>query len=166
MESEPRLNSIPINMEIALTTTKWGVLVKNISYIPAFILGIGLSWESTSILGVFMLVDTILGVLRSMLLHGGNSFRSRLLAHGIISKMLVLFVPVMLVYAGIGVHIDFLPIASGILDVLILSEAYSILGHIQSIRTGQDIKEFDAISMVLKNLRTMLEKLLASSGKP
>lgn len=153
-------------MEATLTTTKFGIIAKNLSYIPAFIIGIGLSWDSTSILAVLMLSDTLIGVVRSMLLHGGNSFRSRLLAHGIISKMLVLFVPIMVVYVGIGVKIDFHPIASGIFDVLILSEAYSILGHIQSIRTRQDVKEFDAISMVLKSLRTLFEKLLANSSKP
>jgi toxin secretion/phage lysis holin len=153
-------------MDTAIVTTKWSVIVKNLSYVPAFIVGIGLSWDSTAILAVLMLVDTFIGVLRSMLLHGGNSFRSRLLAHGIISKMLVLFVPIMVVYVGIGVKLDFLPIARGILDVLILSEAYSILGHIQSIRTRQDVKEFDAISMVLRKLREMLEKMLANSGKP
>lgn len=152
-------------MDTALVTTKWSVVAKNLSYIPVFIIGLGLSWESTAILGAFMLIDTVVGVLRSMILHGGNSFRSRLLAHGIVSKMLVLFVPILIVYAGLGVRLDFLPIASGILDVLILSEAYSILGHVQSIRTGKDVKEFDAISMVLKNLRTMLEKLLANSSK-
>lgn len=141
-------------------------LAKNLGYIPAFLIGLELSPDSMGILATFMVLDTILGVVRSTILHGGNSFRSRLLAHGIISKLLVLFVPVLLVYAGRGAGVSFLPIAMGTISILVLAEAYSILGHIQSIRTREDVKEFDAISMILANVRAGVEKLLASSQKP
>ncbi len=141
-------------------------LAKNLGYIPAFVIGLGLSPDSLSILACFMAFDTLLGICRSMLIHGGNSFRSRILAHGIISKLLVLFVPILLVYTGRGAGINFLPVATGTISILILAEAYSILGHIQSIRTREDVKEFDAISMILANVRAGVEKLLASSGKP
>ena len=146
-------------------STNWSVVSKNLLYIPMFVVGVGLSWDAIAILAVFMVADTFLGVLRSILLHGGNSFRSRLLAHGIVSKILVLFVPVLLVYTGIGIKIDFLPIAEGVITVLILSETYSILGHIQSVRTGKEVKEYDAVSMVLKSTRALLEKLLVNSKK-
>lgn len=150
-------------MELALIKT---TIAKHFSYIAAFIVGLGLSPDSIGILAVFMVLDTVVGVVRSTILHGGNAFRSRLLAHGIISKLLVLFVPILLVYTGRGAGINFLPIATGTISILILAEAYSILGHIQSIRTKQDVKEFDAISMVLANVRAGVEKLLATSNKP
>lgn len=153
-------------MEQALTTSKFGAIMKNLGYIPAFIVGLGLNFDAISILASFMLIDTFLGVARTMAIHGGNSFRSRLLAHGIISKLLVLFIPTLLVYTGKGSGISFLPIANGTISILVLAEAYSILGHIQSIRTGEDVKEFDAVSLVLKNVRNVLEKMLASSDKP
>ena len=152
-------------MELATMTAKT-TFAKNLGYIPAFVIGLELSPESLGILAAFMFLDTILGVVRSTLIHGGNSFRSRLLAHGIISKLLVLFVPILLVYTGRGAGISFLPIATGTISILILAEAYSILGHIQSIRTREDVKEFDAISMMLANVRAGVEKLLASSNKP
>jgi toxin secretion/phage lysis holin len=149
-------------MELAVAKT---TLAKNLSYICAFVAGLGLSPDSLGILAVFMFIDTILGVVRSIVIHGGNSFRSRLLAHGLISKLLVLFIPILLVYTGRGAGVNFLPVAIGTISVLILAEAYSILGHIQSIRTKKDVKEFDAISMVLAQVRSVVEKLLVTSKK-
>lgn len=153
-------------MKEALTTSKLGVIIKNLGYIPAFIIGIGLNFDAILILSCFMVIDTLLGVVRSVVIHGGNSFRSRLLAHGIVSKMLILFIPTLLVYTGRGSGINFLPFAEGTISILVLAEAYSILGHIQSIRTGEDVKEYDAVSLILKNIRKSLEKILASSDKP
>ena len=124
-------------------------LLKNSAYIPAFLLG--LSVEALTILAVFMVLDTFLGIARSITLHGSNTFTSRVLTHGLISKLLILFIPIILVWTGRGVGFDFHSIASGTISVLVLSEAYSIFGHIQSIRTREDVKEFDAVSMVLKS---------------
>lgn len=146
-----------------IMTTATTSTLKNLAYIPAFLLG--LSFEAWGILAVFMIVDTILGIIRSMTLYGAHSFTSRLLAHGVVSKCLVLFVPIILVWTGRGVGFDFLPVAKGTLSVLVLAEAYSILGHVQSIRTKKDIKEFDAVSMVLKGVRETLEKMLISDQR-
>lgn len=152
-------------MENATLTAKT-VTLKNMGYIPAFLIGLGLSPESMWILAVFMVVDTLCSIIRTVIVHGGASFRSRILAHGITSKLLVLFVPILIVYAGKGAGLNFLPIAMGTISILVLAEAYSILGHIQSIRTGKDVKEFDAVSMVLKAIRTGIERILVNSTKP
>lgn len=137
--------------------------IKNLLYVPMFFLG--LSFEAWSILATFMVLDTVLGTLRSAIIHGPRHFTSRLLMHGIISKCLVLFVPILLVWTGRGFGMDFLPMAKGVLSILVLAEAYSILGHVQSIRTGKDVKEFDAVSMILKGVRDTMEKLLSNSKK-
>lgn len=151
-------------MENTLTTHS-NVLMKNLGYIPAFIIGLGLNYDAFMILACLMCVDTVLGVARSAALHGGVSIRSTILGHGVISKALIFFVPIMLVYTGRGSGMNLAPVAIGLVTMLVLSETYSILGHIQSIRSGEDVKEFDAISSVLKGIRTALEKLLASSNK-
>lgn len=142
-------------------TTTYPIIAKNLSYIPMFFLG--LSVESLSILAVLMVIDTVLGIARSMTLHGPASFTSRVLSHGLISKVLVLFIPVLIVWAGRGAGLNFHPIASGTISVLVLAEAYSVLGHIQAIRTGEDIKEYDAVSMILRRLRGMIMKILEST---
>ena len=153
-------------MQTLISTFKLTTLSRNISYLSAFIIGLGLDFNSVVILAYLMVFDIVIGVLRSILIHGGNSFRSRLLTQGIISKLLVLFIPIILVYIGKGARMNFVPIADGMVSILVLSEGYSIFGHIQSIRIGKDVKEFDAISMVLGNVRSVLEKILTNSSKP
>ena len=40
--------------------------------------------------------------------------------------------------------------------ILVLSEAYSNLGNIQSFRTKKRVAEIDAVSMVLKKVRDLV----------
>ncbi len=152
-------------MEQTVTATGSIVGIKNFAYIPAFIIGLGINPEAVSILAIFMILDIILGVTHSAALHGGKSIRSRTLIHGIVSKFLVLIIPAILAYTGKGIGINLVSLVTATMSVLILAETYSMLGHIQSIRTGKDVLEFDAVSLVLKNLRNIIEKLLVSSTK-
>ena len=134
------------------------IIAKNIGYLPMFLIGI--SMESYIILLVFMLVDTFTGVTKVYFLKGGHSIRSRELSRGILNKFLVIIIPLVLVWAGRGAGLDLLFLAKGVLGVFILSEAYSIIGNIQSIRTGKEKSEFDAVSYVITHSRDYLEKVI------
>lgn len=138
-------------------TINW-LLIKNMGYIPAFL--IGLSTESYMILTVFMFADLVLGILRSTLLHGFTSIKSYKLTAGLISKLLVLAVPLIVVWAGRGASFDFTWLGQWSIGVLVLSQAYSMLGHINAIRTGQDTSEADGVSWVIRRLRSILEGII------
>ena len=139
-------------------------IIKNFGYIPAIFFG--LSTESYGILAFLMIVDTITGVIRAGVVHGWRSVNSHNLSFGILSKMCLILVPVVVAVAGIGAGVDLTIIAKGALSVIILSEGYSVLGNVQSIRLKKDIAEFDAINFLLSRLRKLLEKLLVNdSGK-
>lgn len=140
-----------------LTTT---AILKNLGYIPAVFLG--LSTESYGILALLMIMDTITGVIRAGVVHGWGSVNSHNLSFGVLSKMCLILTPFVVVIAGRGAGIDLSLVASGALSVLILSEAYSILGNTQAIRIRKDIKEFDAINIILSKLRKTLERLLVA----
>lgn len=140
------------------------VILKNLGYIPAVFLG--LSTESYGILAGLMILDTITGVIRAGVVHGWRSVNSHNLSFGILSKMCLILVPLIVALAGRGAGFDLTLVAKGALSILILSEAYSILGNVQSIRIRKDIVEFDAINFLLVRLRKGLEKLLmADNGK-
>lgn len=132
--------------------------VKNVSYIAIFLMGLPL--DAYAILVSFMCLDIALGVTRSVVLHGPRSITSRLLTMGVVEKAMVLIIPALIVWTGRGAGIDLLFIGKGALSILVLAEAYSILGNIQAIRTKKDIKEYDAVTFLLKKLRDILEKLL------
>ena len=135
------------------TTTE---ILKNLSYIPAIFLG--LSTESYAILGALMIVDTITGVIRAGVVHGWRSVNSHNLSFGILSKMCLILIPLIVALAGRGSGVDLTIVAKGALSMLVLSETYSILGNMQSIRTRKDIAEFDAVNFVLAGLRHTIEK--------
>lgn len=144
--------------EIQPQTITLVTILKNLAYIPVAYLG--LSTESFGILAVLMILDTILGIIRAGVVHGWCCVTSHKASFGILSKLAMISVPVVVALAGKGVGINLNAIASGALSMLIVSETYSILGNVQSIRIRQDVKEFDAVNYTLSRIRDLLEKTL------
>lgn len=133
-------------------------LIKNLGYVPAILLGI--STESYAILGAFMFLDTVLGIVRVWVNHGGRSIRSYKLTAGIVAKCCVLLVPLLTVWAGRGVGIDLKIFATWTVGALILAQFYSIVSNIYSIHLRRDVDEFDAVSWVLRRVQVFIENLL------
>lgn len=132
--------------------------IKNITYLSAFLLG--MNFESFVVLAVLMLLDTITGVIKTGRVSGWRAVNSHRLTFGIISKCLVILVPLILVWVGRQIGIDLLALANGVMAVLILAEAYSIIANIVAVRTGNEVKEFDAISLILGKVNQFLEAML------
>ena len=59
----------------------------------------------------------------------------------------------MLAVAAKGIQLDISPLVYASIGVLILGEVYSIIGNIATITTGEEMPEFDALSLVLKKIR-------------
>lgn len=144
------------------TASSW-VILKNLGYIPAFFLG--LSLQSYGILAIFMIVDTVTGVIRAGTIHGWRSVTSHAASVGVLSKMCLIGVPILLALAGHGVGMDLTMFAKGTLSILILSELYSILGNVHAIHLGKEVKEFDAINLILSKLRDVLEKMIRTNAE-
>jgi len=142
--------------------TLWAIL-KNSSYIGAVFLGISL--DNFSILAVFMLADTILGITRVAVVHGGRAIKSYRLVSGLVSKMSILLIPLVIAHTGKGIGLDLHYIATAALSILILSHAYSILGNIHSIYLKRDVYEFDAVSWALTRIQLGIERIL-KQGAP
>lgn len=136
----------------------FAAVLKNLAYIPALL--IGLDGQSYFILTIFMFADLVFGISRTLILHGGQSFKSYKLTAGIVSKLLVLSVPLIVVWAGRGAGFDLTLLGQWAIGVLVLSQAYSMLGHINAIRLGQEASEWDAVSWLLQRLRLGLEVLI------
>lgn len=129
-------------------------ILKHFSYFMAIF--VSLNSESYGVLGVLMLVDTVTGVIRSGVVHGWRSITSHAASSGILAKGLMILVPFLIAITGHGLGFDLKFIAKATLNVMILSELYSILSNIQSIRIRQDVQEFDAVTYILSFLRNIL----------
>lgn len=139
------------------------IWIKNVLYIPAFFIAIGFpeqtAWSIT-MLTILMLIDFVTGILASGKIDGINSITSKRMTAGAISKLIIILIPFVVIATGKGISLDLMPYTQGILSILILSEAYSIFGNMQSYRCGKRIPEIDAISFVLKSIRKMMLSLL------
>ena len=140
-----------------------GTILKHLAYIPAVIFG--LSTHSYAILAFFILLDTFTGVLRAGILHGWREVTSFKFTTGLVSKLLIIFIPLMIALAGKGVGMDLTFVAQSAIGMLILAQFYSILGNIHAIKIRKDVKEFDAVSWVISHIQSIVEKMLVDSNK-
>ena len=147
----------------ATTTILNFAIVKNTSYALALLVSpayLGLTADSVVIFTTLTILDMVFGIIKSGTLNGWRSIQSNIAQRGLIAKLLILFVPIItaLVGRGIGFRLDFL--AQSVINVLILSEAYSILGNIYAIRIGKEKNEFDAVAYVLGSIRQLLKRII------
>ncbi len=136
--------------------------LKNIGYMVAFACGwvcdyTGLSEEAIYILTALMIVDTAFGFVKAMKLGKTSSTK---LTVGVVSKFILLLIPISISLAGIVTGINLKPMATGTINIMAMAELYSIIANAYSIRTGKVIQEHDAIALMLKKVKKTLEKLL------
>jgi len=141
-------NSIPF-----LKAVSYGILVPIFTYtgIPQdlFLIAIGM-----------IAFDIITGAISSWTLR---NFKSRELTKGIVSKFVLMLVPVILVLAlkSVAPEIDTTVMVKMVLSTYILSEAYSSLGNIVQIYKGDKaVSEQDAITMIITKAQDIIKSLL------
>lgn len=132
----------------------------NLVYIPFVwvIQYLDIDSEVIAIFSVLLVIDLITGWSKTIAV--GDKPKSRRLAKGIIAKSVLILVPLVMALGFKALHIDATIVFYIVIDALILSEVYSIIGNIYTIRTGKYAEEYDVMSKILKIIRTMLNKLL------
>ena len=115
----------------------------------------GLPAEPAAILTVLMCVDFIAGVSRAHVL--GEPVTSHRMKVGAVTKCGVMTVPLVMALTAKGLGADFNWLVSWTVSVFILSETYSIIANIYAARTGVILPEFDAVSAVLKKVRSLID---------
>ena len=146
-------------MEENLVTGKLFIL--NFLYVPfiALMHYLKLDAEVMTIFASLLVLDIITGWFKAIAI--GDKPKSWRLANGIISKVLFILIPLVMALVAKALHdIDIKVLFYVVVDALILSEAYSILGNIYTIQTGNRVEEFDVLSKILKLIRNTLNKLL------
>lgn len=139
------------------------IWIKNGLYIPAFLIAIGFpdqtAWLITS-LTVLMVVDTLSGIMLSIKVDGMSSITSRKLTAGVVAKSLILLLPFLFAMVAKGFGINFDTYLFGAVGLLVLAELYSVLGNIQSYKTGKRLPEIDVVSLALNKIRKAILFLL------
>lgn len=118
----------------------------------------GLDAIAIECLTILVLIDIVTGISKTICI--GKKPTSTRLANGIFSKLILLLIPVCVAIAVKGLGLDFSSLIDTTLIVLILSELYSIIANIYTIRTKKQVEEFDAISIILRVIRTKVNRFL------
>lgn len=139
------------------------IFLKNSSYVGVILITAAffeVTPISVFVLAVLIVVDVITGIIKSGSIYGWQGIQSKVLQRGVIAKLLLITVPFVVAFIGKGVGISLSYIAQSAINLLILSEGYSIIGNIYAVRTGIDKEEFDAVAYVLRGIKNLLRKAI------
>jgi toxin secretion/phage lysis holin len=114
--------------------------------------------DIVKILAILMAIDTVLGVFKSIRLKRKVSFKK--LVWGMVTKTSVLIVPMILALVAKALSFDFSWFVNAVLNILVLSEAFSSITNIISIKEGKELENTDFITKLLHAVRTGLSNLI------
>jgi hypothetical protein len=110
------------------------------------------------LLAILMAVDTILGIAKTIVL--GEKFSFKKLIWGMITKVSVLIVPMVLALTAKALSFDFTWFVNVVLDILVVSEAFSAITNVISIKEKRELENTDFITQLLKRIRSGLKGLI------
>lgn len=113
--------------------------------------------EVIALFSVLLVIDYLTGLHKARILN--HSITSNKMKYGLISKLLLLLIPIVLAISGKAVGADFHYVVLASMNILIISEVYSIIGNIYASSTKQEFPEWDAVAMIGKRIRVFLIRL-------
>lgn len=107
-------------------------------------------------LTLFIMIDVFTGVIASFRAEGVRSITSRLLSFGLIFKLFMVLIPLVVALTGHALGVNLMLLAVWALNTLIISEALSIIGNINTIVTRKKTTEIDALSQINAKIKSVL----------
>lgn len=117
---------------------------------------LGINGEAYFLLALLLLIDYVTGIAKARMM--GHCITSNRMKYGIISKMSLMIVPIILAIGAKAVGADFATVLLVGINILVLSEVYSIIGNIYSMRTKEELPEYDVVAMIGHKIRNVLMK--------
>jgi len=116
--------------------------------------------DIVKILSVLMVIDTILGVIKSLYINK-LQFSFKVLLWGIVSKSTILLIPMILALVALVLGFDFKWLVEIVLKILVVSEGISSITNILSIKERKNIENTDYISKLLHGIRDTLNNIIS-----
>lgn len=134
----------------ALNIAWWCVLYEILEYFS-------ISCEALSILSILLILDFVMGIADTYI-KDKTKVTSAKMWKWLVKKVTRRMLPFIVVWIFRWAWIeDMSTIVSMIISMLIVTEWYSIIGHIYSINTWKEILEIDAFEMILNFLLKLLK---------
>jgi phage-related holin len=119
---------------------------------------LGISYGLISLLWFFMVFDTILGLIASVIINGWDSITKTRFWAGILTKISILFIPLSLAITGAlaGFNLNIFVFSS--IYVLIANDAISCFTNLLSIKTKKRYINRDLVEILINALRSSIYK--------
>lgn len=129
------------------------IIAVSVSYIFSYA---GLASEQMIAFTVLIAIDYITGVIKAY--HIGESITSNRMKYGAISKLSLWVIPIVLGIGSKATGLDFGMAIGMFINMLIISEVYSIISNVYAIRNGKELPEYDVLAIVARHVREYLIK--------
>lgn len=117
---------------------------------------LGINYGAGLLLAFFMLSDTILGVIKSIVLYGWVSISAKIFWVGLLTKMAILFIPISVALSGALLGYNLKALVGLCMYTLIANDAMSCYTNILSFKNKKDYKNKDLIEMLINFLRNLI----------
>lgn len=108
-----------------------------------------LSWEVTAIFAALLILDFIFWI-SDAYIEDKQQVTSEKMWRGLVKKCSKFLLPLIVVLVLKGIWFENLEmVVTTIFSILIITEWYSIIGHIYCINTGEHLSEIDAFSLLI-----------------
>jgi phage-related holin len=117
---------------------------------------LGMKTDVVKILFVLMAIDTVFGIIKALRLKKKVSLT--VLLWGIVTKLSLLGVPMIIALMAKALTFDFYYFVVAVMNIIVVSEGISIVTNIISIKTKEEVKNEDYITMLLQAIKDGLHK--------
>lgn len=132
----------------------WGVTLASVlEYLQ-------LSWEVYAIFAGLLFLDFVFGIADAYF-EDRQKVTSSAARKGIFKKFSKLVLPIIFILAMKGIWAeDVSMLVTSVMSILIITEWYSIIGHIYSINTGSHLSEIDAFTLLIEFIANLFKQKL------
>lgn len=124
----------------------------------------GIAKDGFLIMSILLLVDWVFGIVSSYILW--REIKSRTMWVGLVKKVTRWLLPFIVAWALKWTWMPWIEILlTAIIWIIVFSETYSIIWHIYSINTKEELPEIDAFKMLLGKLANFFKKLIEKSAE-
>ncbi len=122
--------------------------------VSALLIYAGADTEIFAIFTTLLIIDFVTGVAKAHTI--GERVTSNKAKYGITSKLSLVLIPLVVAVSAKAIGEDATTLFKWSINLLVISEAYSIIGNIFTIRTKKELPEWDVISLIGKKIRNIL----------
>lgn len=130
------------------------LLIALYATIATFLNYIGLDKEVIRLYAILLGIDYLTGLLKAYRLK--QHIKSNIMKYGILSKLVLLLIPITLLITAKIVGIDFDNMVKISINILAISELYSIIGNLYSVRTAKELPEYDVLALLGRKIKDFL----------